>query len=319
MNNYNAEIKISTEIRKKGVFKIPVYTANVFLKGTFKNNFGNLKNSKILFQYLVTDARGFVEQPKVKLLNKDYVSEESNTILKFLDIPNNEIPFEVSYKIRGINQINAVPAGITNSIKISGNWQNPSFVGNFLPTDKQINKNGFDAEWNIPAISLTELKSPTLGVQLLMPVDNYRMSTRAVKYAFLFLALTFLAYFIFEITSKKETPIHQLQYLMMGAAMLIFYLLLTSMSEFVSFCGSYIISALMTITLISLYTFFVITHKQNIRFTIFISVIMALLYLFLYVLLALQDFSLILGSFGLFLIISLVMYATRNIEWYKDN
>ena len=152
-----------------------------------------------------------------------------------------------------------------------------------------------------------------------MPVDNYRMATRAVKYSFLFLALTFLAYFIFEITSKNTKPIHQLQYLMMGGAMLIFYLLLVSMSEFMPFCAAYIIAAVMTIGLIGLYTYFVITKRQNLKFSLLITGIMAILYLFLYVLLALQDLSLIIGSLMLFLIMSLVMYSTRNVEWDNDN
>ncbi len=152
-----------------------------------------------------------------------------------------------------------------------------------------------------------------------MPVDNYRMSERSVKYSFLFLTLTFLAYFIYEITSKQKRPIHQLQYLMIGISMLIFYLLLVSLSEFIPFAGAYITSSIMTIGLISLYTYFVITKKTNLTFSLLITGILTLLYVFLYILLMLQDLSLILGSLGLFLIMALVMYATRNVEWYNEN
>ena len=106
---------------------------------------------------------------------------------------------------------------------------------------------------------------------------------------------------------------------MMGGAMLIFYLLLVSMSEFMPFCAAYIIAAVMTIGLIGLYTYFVITKRQNLKFSLLITGIMAILYLFLYVLLALQDLSLIIGSLMLFLIMSLVMYSTRNVEWDNDN
>ena len=101
--------------------------------------------------------------------------------------------------------------------------------------------------------------------------------------------------------------------------MLIFYLLLVSLSEFIPFAGAYITSSIMTIGLISLYTYFVITKKTNLTFSLLITGILTLLYVFLYILLMLQDLSLILGSLGLFLIMALVMYATRNVEWYNEN
>ena len=145
------------------------------------------------------------------------------------------------------------------------------------------------------------------------------MATRAVKYAFLFLSLTFLAYFIFEITSSGKNSVHQFQYLMMGGAMLIFYLLLISVSEFWTFMGAYITAALMTVGLISLYTYFVITKRNNLKFTILITLIMLFLYVFLYVLLAMQDLSMLIGSLALFVIMSLVMYSTRKVEWNSDS
>lgn len=152
-----------------------------------------------------------------------------------------------------------------------------------------------------------------------MPVDNYRMATRALKYAFLFITLTFLSYFIFELTAQDKKRIHPLQYLMLGGAMLIFYLLLVSISEFAPFAGAYVISAAMTIGLISAYTYFVITKRQNLRFTTIITILLALLYAFLYILLLLQDLALLLGSLGLFVIIAVIMYATRNVDWYGEN
>ena len=212
-----------------------------------------------------------------------------------------------------------VPGGINNAIEIEGNWNNPSFDGDFLPKEKEIKNDSFEAEWEIPAIAASSLVNPRAGVSFLTPVDSYRMATRAVKYAFLFLSLTFLAFFIFEIASAKKRPVHQLQYLMMGGAMLIFYLLLLSLSEFCSFGFSYTIAAFMTIALISTYTYFVITKKENVKFTVLITTIMALLYVFLYILLMLQDFSLLIGSIVLFLILGVVMYSTRNVEWNKDD
>ncbi len=327
LNNYEAEVKVKTELRKKGIFTVPVYTAEVQLKGDFLNSYGNLKNIKSELSIDVSDSKGFVSQPEFEFMSDEPVINSSKVFTKILNTNEKSLPFEITYQIRGVNQIAVAPGGINNEIEIEGDWSNPSFEGDFLPAEREITDKEFEAEWKIPAIAVSSLsgnsKVPVItekaGVSFLMPVDNYRMATRAVKYSFLFLALTFLAYFIFEITSRKTKPIHQLQYLMMGGAMLIFYLLLVSLSELMVFAAAYIIAAVMTIGLIGLYTYFVITKKENLKFSLVISGIMAVLYIFLYVLLALQDLSLIIGSLMLFLIMALIMYSTRNVEWDNDN
>lgn len=327
LNNYEAEVNVKTELRKKGIFTVPVYTAEVQLKGDFINSYGDMKNIKSELSIDVTDAKGFISQPEFKFLDEEPVANSSKKYTKILTTKDKNLPFEISYKIRGINEIYVVPGGINNEIEIEGDWGNPSFEGNFLPSEKEIEGKKFEAEWNIPAIAVgsaagnlnNQVIQEKAGVSFLLPVDNYRMAIRAVKYSFLFLALTFLAYFIFEITAPKTKPIHQLQYLMMGGAMLIFYLLLVSISEFAAFGLAYIIAALMTIGLIGLYTYFVITKKQNLKFSLLICGIMSILYIFLYVLLALQDLSLIIGSLMLFIIMAVVMYSTRNVDWYNND
>ena len=319
LNNYEAEVDVKTETRKKGIFTVPVYIAEVELKGDFINPDGKIKNINTDLSFNVSDSKGFVSQPEFKLLSDKSATNTSKKYTKTLNTNAKNIPFEIKYEIRGINKIYVVPGGINNAIEIEGNWNNPSFDGDFLPKEKEIKNDSFEAEWEIPAIAASSLVNPRAGVSFLTPVDSYRMATRAVKYAFLFLSLTFLAFFIFEIASAKKRPVHQLQYLMMGGAMLIFYLLLLSLSEFCSFGFSYTIAAFMTIALISTYTYFVITKKENVKFTVLITTIMALLYVFLYILLMLQDFSLLIGSIVLFLILGVVMYSTRNVEWNKDD
>lgn len=319
LNNYEAEIEVKTQIRQKGIFKVPVYTADVELKGDFLNTYGKIKNMNSQLAFRVSDAKGFVSQPQIKFLSEKPVVHTSATYEKKITTSAKNLPFEIKYQIRGINKIYAVPAGINNEIEIEGDWKTPSFDGDFLPSEKELAKDSFEGEWEIPAIATSSLTEPKAGVSFLTPVDNYRMATRAVKYAFLFLSLTFLAYFIFEIASKDKKPIHQLQYLMMGAAMLVFYLLMLSLSEFMPFGFSYFIAALMTIALISTYTYFVITKKEGKKFTLLITLIMALLYAFLYLLLILQDLSMLLGALVLFLIMALVMYSTRNVEWNSDD
>ncbi|MDE6137974.1 MAG: cell envelope integrity protein CreD, partial [Candidatus Gastranaerophilales bacterium] len=291
LNDYNVNIKVNTELRKKGIFKVPVYTADVVIKGNFQNSFGKLNDTKAILNFDVTDSKGFIEQPKFKLLNGNLTTSNNLNFHKLISCSDQFIPFEIQYKIRGINELYLRPNGQNNIIHIEGNWENPSFDGDFLPTDRKIEKNKFQADWSIPAIANSSIEYSKLGVSFLMPVDNYRMSERSVKYSFLFLALTFLSYFIYEITSKQKKSIHQLQYLMIGISMLIFYLLLVSLSEFIPFAGAYITASIMTIGLISIYTYFVITKKTNLKFSLLILSILSLLYIFLYILLMLQDLS----------------------------
>lgn len=321
LNNYEAEVEVKTQVRKKGIFKVPVYTADVELKGDFLNTYGKIKNLKAELSFDITDAKGYVSQPEIKLLNEKPVTLTSSDYEKNITTSDKNIPFEIKYQIRGINKIHVVPGGINNEIEIEGDWKDPEFDGDYLPEEREIAKDSFEGEWKIPAIATSSFSSekPKAGVSFLTPVDNYRMAERAVKYAFLFLSLTFLAYFIFEIASKDRKPVHQLQYLIMGAAMLVFYLLMLSLSEFMPFGLSYTIAAIMTIGLISTYTYFVITKKEGKKFALLITLIMALLYTFLYVLLLLQDLSLLIGSLLLFLIIGIVMYSTRNVEWNSDD
>lgn len=337
LGDYNVDVNITTETRKQGIYKIPVYTANVKAKGYFKNQYGNL-NTDVKLSFGVSDAKGFVDSPFYKLGEYPVETVGSTVYNKRLVTNSKTIPFEINYKIRGVNQIFVEPRGTLSKIKISGNWKNPSFGGNYLPARKEVGNTNFTAEWSVPQIAITEdaedindeesysfknvtayNNTPKAGVALLTPVDNYRMALRTVKYAFLFLVLTFAAYFVFEITSKNKYQIHPIQYLMIGAALLIFYLLMTSLSEFIPFALSYAISALMTAGLIGAYTKFALTKDDDKNFAVIISGMLAVLYAFLYTLLMLQDLSLLIGSFMLFVIISVIMYATRNVEWYDKN
>lgn len=317
LGDYDVDVKISTETRKQGIYKIPVYVADVKTKGYFKNPYGNL-NKDIKLSIGVTDTKGFIESPSYKIGEYPAETVGRTTYDKKISTASKIIPFEINYKIRGINELFVEPKGVTSKIKISGNWANPSFVGSYLPAEKEVGASDFSANWSIPQIAIEEnsIEIAKAGVSLLMPVDNYRMALRSVKYAFLFLVLTFAVYFVFEITSKNKYQIHPIQYLMVGVAMLIFYLLMTSLSEFIPFAAAYAVSALMTSGLIGAYTKFALTKSNDKAFAITVSGMLMLLYIFLYTLLTLQDLSLLIGSLLLFAIIAAIMFATRNVDWY---
>ena len=318
LNNYEATVNIKTEVRKKGIFKIPVYTAEVTQKGDFENKYGDLSGKQISVGTNVSDSRGFVAEPSFKINNGEAKKNQDVIYTTTLNTNAKSIPFEINYKIKGLNDINVALGGNNNNISIQGNWKDPEFKGSFLPTEREVTSKDFSAIWSVPKIALDANSSSLVSVSLLVPVDSYSMASRSLKYGFLLLTLTFLGYFIFEITAKERKKVHPIQYCLLGAAILIFYLLLVSISELLTFNLAYLISALMVMGLISVYTYFVITKKQSLGFSVGITALIGLLYSFFYVLLMLQDISLFAGSLGLFTIIAAIMYLTRNVNWYND-
>ena len=127
LNNYEAEVEVKTQVRKKGIFKVPVYTADVELKGDFLNTYGKIKNLKAELSFDITDAKGYVSQPEIKLLNEKPVTLTSSDYEKNITTSDKNIPFEIKYQIRGINKIHVVPGGINNEIEIEGDWKDPGF------------------------------------------------------------------------------------------------------------------------------------------------------------------------------------------------
>jgi inner membrane protein len=320
LNSYETSVKINTELRKKGIFKVPVYTADVTQKGTFNNKYGDLSKHEITTSIWVKDARGFVSEPSFSINNMPAKSSQDIAYNTKLNTSAKTIPFEISYKIKGLNSIDVQLGGHTNNIFIEGNWKDPSFEGNFLPTEREVTNKDFTAKWSVPLIALSKDKNATsfVKVSLLVPVDNYSMAERSLKYGFLLLALTFMGYFIFEITSKENKRIHPIQYCLLGAAILMFYLLLVSISELLSFNIAYLISAFLVMGMVLMYTYFVITKKQSFGFALSITSLIGLLYAYFYTLLRLQDIALFAGSIGLFIIIAAIMYLTRNVNWYNE-
>lgn len=320
LGNYNIDIVIKTEIRKKGIFKVPVYTAEVSQKGNFINKYGELCNKPITTTVNITDKRGFATEPTFRINNTAPKKMQDTIYTTTLKTNAKIIPFEITYKIKGLNDINVALGGLNNKVSIQGNWKDPSFEGDFLPTERKVTNKSFRANWSVPQIALSKdtISPSCIKVSLLVPIDSYSMAERALKYGYLLLTLTFLGYFIFEITSKENNKIHPIQYCLLGVAVLMFYLLLVSISELLTFNWAYFLSALMVMGLIFAYTYFVITKKKSLTFSVSITILLGILYTFFYILLMLQDIALFAGSIGLFIIIALIMYLTRNVNWYNE-
>lgn len=229
---------------------------------------------------------------------------------------------QVSLKLKGSQSLNFVPSGKTTDVSLSGPWADPSFDGEFLPEHRTINEKGFSADWKVlhynrPFSQQWTSENETLngsefGVNLLVPVDQYQKSIRTSKYGQLIIILTFVALFMVEITRK--TRIHPFQYILVGVALIIYYTLLISLSEQVGYNLAYWIATLATVGLVAFYsTSFLVTKQLVMLFTS----LLVIFYTFIFIIILQQDFSLLLGSVGLFLIVAALMYFSRKIEWYK--
>jgi inner membrane protein len=224
-------------------------------------------------------------------------------------------------KLKGSEQLHFIPMGKTTEVSLTSAWSDPSFNGNFLPEPYQVNETGFTASWKILHLNRSypqewkdksfDLGGSSFGVSLLQVGDTYSKTERSVKYAILFVTLTFLLYFFIEILQKKK--VHPLQYVLVGLAIIIFYTLLLSISEYLGFNAGYFISATATVLLITAYTK---SMFRDWKIVIVFFLVLSALYGFIFALIQLQDGALLFGSIGLFIILAIVMYYSRKIEWY---
>jgi inner membrane protein len=334
--------EIYPETRCRGIYKSIVYTAGLQIKGEFLfPDFERWKipNENIIwddatFSFGITDMRGINKNievqwndshltPKPGIKDEAIFSRGISTNVTMNKDKKEKNRFSMKLDIRGSKTIDVLPLGRKTNIQLSSTWTTPSFNGAFLPKKRVINDKGFRAEWEVFDFNREfpqqwkeyknwNIPQSKFGLALYVPVDEYQKTTRSIKYAILFIALTFLAFFLFiEMLNKKR--IHPIQYLLVGFALCIFYLLLLSLSEHLGFDMAYLISSLSIVGLTTVYTRSIC---QTLSLTALMASIFTGLYGFLYVILRLEDYSLLMGSVGLFGILAAVMIITRKIDWY---
>ncbi|QNA90221.1 cell envelope integrity protein CreD [Massilia sp. Dwa41.01b] len=251
-----------------------------------------------------------------------------------LDSADKPIRFHFSLALDGTEQQHIVPVGNNNRLTIASNWPHPAFGGQFLPMPEEQPQSspGFRRSWNISNVSnnsqaqLVELeRAPqrrttartrphidAVSIAFIEPVDVYTLSARATKYGLLFVALTFAAFFMFEIL--KTLPIHPVQYLLVGLALALFFLLLIALSEHIAFWQAYLVASAACIVLISYYLSAVLADwRRGVGFACGLTA----LYGSLYGLLVSENNALVLGSLLLFAILGAIMVATRKVNWYQ--
>jgi len=242
-----------------------------------------------------------------------------------------EQAFDFTFSINGTSRLRFVPLGRETQVAATSDWTSPSFRGAFLPTGREVGDEGFRAAWSVPDLARSlpdhfilsgttthsladDFTRAAFGVDFLVPVDFYQLVFRALRYALLFIGACFLSFFLVELALKRR--LHAVQYLMVGAAQSIFYLLLLSAAEHIGFTLAFVLAATATVGLTTAYAW-VITQSRRAAAVLF--AVMGLIYLLLYNLLKVEDFALLYGSIAAFVALAVTMFVTRNVNWYGES
>lgn len=327
---------------ERGLYKPIVFKAAIHSQGSFENvDFEKLdvipenilwEKASILIK--TTNLKSIKSDLKIKL-NENMLSLEAKSddddsfdtleTANFTFNPKEKVNFDFTIDYNGSNSLQFIPIGKTTTTSVDANWGSPSFIGNFASNDttKKITDKNFHADWKIMHVNrpfsqqfnekLPNLKSYSYGVKLIETVDQYQQNERASKYGFLVIGLTFLIFFLIQTISKKN--IHIFQYTMIGLALIMFYTLLISITEHSSFTIAYGIAASSVVIMLLLYSISVLKDR---KFSLFIAASLTLLYSFIFVIIQLEDYALLVGSIGLFLILGAVMYFSRKIDWNNN-
>lgn len=339
------EGSLAPEIRRRGIFEAAVYRADLRLEGGFEqpdpaavihlDAGAEVLWPEATLSFAVSDLRGL--RSKLEL--------DWNGLRLELDplpagqAPNLGLPalgarvplgasaaglyhFKLGIAVGGSGQLSFLPVGRETTVGLLSTWKSPSFSGAFLPDQRTVDTTGFRANWTIPffarsfpqafgcSFAAESLRASAFGVDLLLPVDTYRKTDRSLKYAGLFVLLTFLTFLLFEIFDRRR--LHPIQYLLVGFAMSLFYLLLLSLGEHLPFRLAYLIAAAAVTLLIAGYARAILGSRRG---SAGLFAVLTLLYAFLCVLLESEDYALLVGSLALFAVLALVMYLTRHLDW----
>lgn len=338
---------VTVEVRKRGIFPVPVYLNTVHIQGRFRwpEQYGRSSNADETLSWQtpyvaigISSQRGLKQVGELHWNALRQVFSPGNGLGDLLNgqgirapvpltLQSGEARFSVELKLAGTQQFNVVPLGAETALQLASNWPHPRFVGSQLPDERNISDAGFSARWHTSHLAtnlatqwqrcMTEgdqclqLWEQEIGVALHEPVDVYLMSERALKYGFLFLGITFAAFFLLEM--QLSLPVHPIQYGMVGLALAMFFLLLISFAEQLGFAAAYAIAAFACISLISFYLMAVLKAKNR---ALGFAVLLAALYGALYAILQLEDVALLIGASLLFVLLAVVMALTRNVDWY---
>ncbi|WP_339752263.1 cell envelope integrity protein CreD [uncultured Winogradskyella sp.] len=341
----NTDAKVESKSLHLGNFESAVFTSNMALDGDFNTidlKSKGIKDENVIWNeatmiYKTTNLKGIKTEMAIQINGNTYPFEttfnENNRKNQldqletgFLNEDTFKSNFNYNMKVTydGSKQIKLIPVGKTTTMSMVSNWADPGFIGNYSPNDetRSITEDGFNADWKVLSINrafsqiylnkIPNLSQFAFGTKFVVLVDEYQKSERSAKYGFLVIGLTFLLFFLIQTLSKIN--IHPFQYLMIGLALVMFYTLLVSISEHSNFLKAYLIAGVSVVLLITLYSKSIL---KTIKFPAFIGFSLTALYAFIYIIIQLENYALLVGSIGLFIILAIVMFVSRKIDWHN--
>ncbi len=346
----NPEVKSRGSIHKSVIYDVVLSGTAAFAMPSDLDRFGVEAEQLLLdeaeIRFPISDPRGIQTDAELNVGGEAIplrpglgTNSDGSGMHAFLDWTGSEpLNVEFNYKLRGSSAISMVPQGKETNWMVESEWPHPSFAGSFLPGDEtvEISDAGFKASWSISNLALgqtlvrnSEAQLPQINagdrfsaysndgsdvsiatIRLVEPVDLYSRVNRSVKYGFLFIGFTFLAFLMFDIVGGARVA--AAEYLLSGAGLVLFFVMLLAFSEMLGFMIAYLIASAATIGLLSAYSAAILGSWKRARV---IAALLVALYAGLYVLLNLEEWSLVIGSVLLFFALAGMMYATRRIDW----
>ncbi|WP_429186752.1 cell envelope integrity protein CreD [Aeromonas veronii] len=329
--------------RKLGIYQAQVYQTRLSLSGRLPTaaqlqesaplaGDDELVAGKPYLSLVLSDARGINSVPELQLGTQRIPFAPGARLgdaLAGIHAPIDSLPqqdgtFHLELNLQGMNALDIVPLGKESTLQLAGNWPHPNFIGDFLPGSRTLSPQGFEANWQTSWFA-SDMETrfnrmmnggdshlSTFSVSLVQPVDHYQLNERAAKYALLFIGLTFISFFMFELL--KGLRVHPIQYALVGMGLAIFYLVLLALTEHLGFGWAYLVAALASVLLNGFYLSHVLGGpKQGIGF----AALLGLVYAILYSLLQAEEIALLLGALLLFATLALIMLLTRKLDWYQ--
>jgi inner membrane protein len=335
--------------RRRTLFKVIVYTARLKVRGRFPKPVltearaapNGIFWDQATINIGITDPKG-VARPIALTWNGQQLpfvpGAQRNGLFDngvHVSVPDitaertDPLRFEFDLELRGTHNIKFVPSGNETTVRLASTWPHPSFIG-MPPETPRIDAQGFEATWRVPYFGRgfppawkigetqqePQLVGPAaaaaFGVMLVQPVDLYVQTDRATKYAALFIVMTFVIAFLWEIMGSAL--VHPIQYLFVGFALCVFYLLLLSLAEHMGFDLAYVLATAATVLLLAWYWSWVLGGRRQ---GLVMGTVLTMLYGYLYLLLRLEDYALLAGSIGVFVMLTAVMFLTRRVNWFE--
>ncbi|HVC16627.1 MAG TPA: cell envelope integrity protein CreD [Rhodanobacter sp.] len=338
------DVAMAVQTRRYGIYDAPVFVATVKLDARFQPrdlaqfrqaSMAQWQAGKAELRLPIGDLRGLQEVSELRINGKPARFDSSAerlgpwpTVVVPIDLDalaGQPIDVEISLKLAGTESLQLLPLARSTDVTMRAPWRDPSFVGAALPLQHQLDARGFSAHWHLLDLNRSygqhwsddvgsvdyALAASAFGVQLYQPVDVYQRNVRAGKYGLLFIVMTFVAFFLFEVL--KRLRVHPVQYLLVGAALATFYVVLLALSEQIGFGPAYALAAAAVVLIVGGYAAAVLRAR---RAGALLGGVLTLIYAMLYGLIAAEQYALLIGALVLLVMVALMMYLTRRIDWY---